>query len=264
MCTVTFIARRNGYCLGMNRDEQLTRPIGLAPRMRMVNGCSIIAPSEPGGGTWISLNSHRGTFALVNWYAIKSRVDGRALSRGEVVNTVCATLSPGAALAALKALPLHRVNAFRLIGIFRAAKEVVEWRWDTNTLVQKEHAWESRQWISSGFDEPTAQRIRSQTFARAQRQTSAGKLEWLRRLHRSHSPERGAFSTCMHRADAETVSYTEISVSSREAVMRHINGSACKHSNGIGRASHVSLRETTNGPRFEPLSSLSSETRIVF
>src|SRR5689334_4291843 len=31
MCTVTFIARQRGYCLGMNRDEKLARPIGLPP-----------------------------------------------------------------------------------------------------------------------------------------------------------------------------------------------------------------------------------------
>jgi hypothetical protein len=39
-------------------------------------------------------------------------------------------------------------------------------------------------------------------FQRAGRQHSADSLDWLRRLHRSHSPQAGPFSTCMHRSDA--------------------------------------------------------------
>jgi len=58
MCTVTFIARQTGYCLGMNRDEMLTRPTGLTPKRLKVDGCAVIGPSEPGGGTWITVNDH--------------------------------------------------------------------------------------------------------------------------------------------------------------------------------------------------------------
>src|SRR6266853_2821052 len=75
MCTVTFIARRRGYCLGMNRDEKLARPTGLPPRKKMVNGRAVISPSEPGGGTWIALNDQGATLALINWYSIIARVD---------------------------------------------------------------------------------------------------------------------------------------------------------------------------------------------
>src|ERR1041385_4155686 len=51
MCTVTFIGRKKGYCLGMNRDEKRTRIAGLPPGMKRVNGHAVICPSEPGGGT---------------------------------------------------------------------------------------------------------------------------------------------------------------------------------------------------------------------
>jgi len=50
----------------MNRDEKLTRPTGLPPKKRMVNGRAVISPSEPGGGTWIALNDHGATLALIN------------------------------------------------------------------------------------------------------------------------------------------------------------------------------------------------------
>src|SRR5690242_1032814 len=50
MCTVTFIAQQNGYLLGMNRDEKLTRPEAIAPTVCRLQGRSVLAPSEPGGG----------------------------------------------------------------------------------------------------------------------------------------------------------------------------------------------------------------------
>jgi hypothetical protein len=214
----------------MNRDEKLTRPTGLPPKVKKVNGRAVISPSEPGGGTWIAVNDHGATLALINWYFITARVGGKAVSRGEVINSMSAAISPDFADAALHGLPLDQINPFRLIGIYPATSEIVEWRWNLKQLVRKNHSWKAQQWISSGFDEPTAQRVRGKTFQRAGRQHSAGNLDWLRRLHRSHLPQAGPFSTCMHRADAATVSHTEVTVSSRHSTMRYHAGTPCQSS----------------------------------
>ena len=228
MCTVSFIARRQGYLLGMNRDEQLTRAKGLPPALRNVDGVRILCPSEPAGGTWIALNDTGVTFALINWYSIRARVAGQARSRGEVINSVSPAGSPAVADARLARLAIDQINPFRLIGVFPVTREIVEWRWNLKQLARQNHCWETQQWISSGFDEPTAQRVRGKTFQRAARQHAAGSLDWLRRLHRSHSPHVGPFSTCMHRADAATVSYTGVTVSSRHATMRYHAVAPCQ------------------------------------
>ena len=230
MCTVTFIARQRGYCLGMNRDEKLTRPTGLSPKKKTMKGQAVICPSEPGGGTWIAVNDCGATFALINWYSITARVGGKAVSRGEVVNSVSAISSSDLADVVLQRLPLKRINSFRLIGIFPAMRQIAEWRWDLKKLTRKNHQWKTRQWISSGSNEPVAERVRGRTFRHALRQRTAGRLDWLRRLHGSHSPRTGPFSTCMHRADAATVSYTEVTVSSCHATMRYHAGALCQHS----------------------------------
>ncbi len=227
MCTVSLIARKHGYALAMNRDEKLSRATGLPPKLRVVAGRKILCPSEPGGGTWIALNDTGITFALINWYVITARVKANPVSRGEVVNAVSAAISPLATSVVLGKLPLRRMNAFRLIGVFPATHEVFQWQWDLKELIRKKHPWAAQQWISSGFDEPTAQRIRSETFRRALRQKSAGSLDWLRRLHRSHAPQAGPFATCMHRPDAATVSYTEVTAASGAGLMRHINTAPC-------------------------------------
>lgn len=227
MCTVTVWPRQNGYVLGMNRDEQRARVAALPPRTRRVNRRLVAGPSEPGGGMWIALNDAGATFALINWYSIGARVNRNVLSRGEVVLAVSASISPDETAAAHAKLPLERVNPFRLIGVFPGTRTISEWRWDLKRLVHKSHRWRPQQWISSGVDEPRAQRIRGRTFRIARGQRSAGTLKWLRRLHGSHTPECGPFSTCMHRDDAVTVSYTETTVLSRRATLRYRNGPPC-------------------------------------
>jgi hypothetical protein len=90
-----------------------------------------------------------------------------------------------------------------------------------------EHAWQTNVWISSGFDEPGAQMSRRETFVNALANGAPQSMQWLRNLHRSHSPSPGPYSTCMHRADARTVSYTEISVAASFADVRYCAGPPC-------------------------------------
>jgi len=228
MCTITFSPRKTGYALAMNRDELLTRPPGLAPTRKIFNGREIICPSEPGGGTWIALNQDRVCFALINWYSVAARVRGDAVSRGNIILTVGAVAGSEAADDLLNSYPLQKTNPFRLIGVFPATNQIVEWQWDLQRLVRKRHRWRMQQWISSGFDEPAARQLRSRTFRAAQKQDSSGNVGWLRSLHRSHLPERGPFSICMHRPDAATVSYTEITVTTRRAEMRYVPCPPCQ------------------------------------
>ena len=87
MCTVTFIARKNGFALGMNRDEKLARATARPPSIEEIGGRRALFPSEPSGGTWIGVNDTGAGFALVNWYSISARVAGASVSRGVVVKS---------------------------------------------------------------------------------------------------------------------------------------------------------------------------------
>jgi uncharacterized protein with NRDE domain len=231
MCTVSFIVSKRGYLLAMNRDEKLSRAKGLLPQTVVIDGRAVICPSEPGGGTWIALNDAGATFALINWYSVPAAVKTNTISRGRVVSSVAAQISAAGVFQRLTTLPLKQINPFRLIAIFPAQKEIYEWYWNFKSLVCGKQRWKSQQWISSGYDEPAAQRVRSKTFRLALRQKSAGRLEWLRRLHRSHAPAYGPFSTCMHRDDAASVSYTEIIFSRHRSTMAYCNTAPCQAMN---------------------------------
>src|SRR4051794_17043350 len=130
MCTVTFIARKDGYALGMNRDEQLARVKALPPSRQEINGRAALFPSEPNGATWIGVNDAGVSFALINWYSVKARVSSNAVSRGLVVRSTLAADKADSIDQCLMAFPLSQTNPFRLIGVFQDAKQVVEWQWD--------------------------------------------------------------------------------------------------------------------------------------
>ena len=53
------------------------------------------------------------------------------------------------------------------------------------------------------------------------------------RASKSHLPEPGAFSICMHREDAGTVSYTEIVIEDRLGIMRYHPGPLCDGAAGL-------------------------------
>ena len=227
MCTVTFIARRHGYALGMNRDELLTRVTAVPAARHRLGARAALFPSEPNGGTWIGVNDSGVTLALINWYSVPARATVKPISRGDVVKLALPSDSPARVEAVLAGLPLHRMNPFRLIGFFPAERAVVEWRWNLEQRARLDLPWCSNTWISSGFDEAGAQQKRGQIFRDAGRQNSAGNTNWLRRLHRSHLPECGPYAHCMHRADATTVSYTEVIVSLQSATLRYTPGAPC-------------------------------------
>jgi hypothetical protein len=240
MCTVTFIARQNGYALGMNRDEKLTRVKALPPSRHDLNGRGALFPSEPGGGTWIGVNDAGVTFALINWYSVPSRVSANAVSRGLLVRSALGLQAASQLDRHLGTFPSERTNPFRLIGVFANDKQVVEWRWNLRGLERVEHDWKTNIWISSGFDEPGAEKVRGETFHAATRSQPVQNVQWLRKLHGSHAPTPGPYSVCMHRADAATVSYTEIAVSGSRARMAYLSGPPCRGGTGAEQTLQLS------------------------
>ncbi len=228
MCTVSFLPTAAGFHLAMNRDEKRTRITALPPSIVRLNGHRAIFPREPRGGTWIAVNEAGLCLALINWHTIEREAAGEIVSRGQIVESLAGNLSARDIAVALKKLPLKNLRPFRLLVFDAARRVVVEWRWNLELLARLNHDWNAvHHWFSSGYDEPMAERQRTKICAAAQKRSSLGSRAALRRLHRSHAPEAGPFSICMHREDAATVSYTEVNVSARHARMNYIAGAPC-------------------------------------
>jgi hypothetical protein len=234
MCTVSFLPIESGFALAMNRDEKKLRVKGEKPRRQRTGRYLALHPSEPGGGTWIGIN-HRGlALALINWHAQKLN-ENAEISRGIVVPHLLGAENLTRAAALFASLPLGCINPFRLIAVSLSERRLQEWRWDGSHLDLSQKTWARGHWFSSGHDEAGVAKARARIAGRTK-----GTVSHLRRLHRSHQPERGAFSVCMHRDDAETVSYTEILAGARGAQMRHAAGALCKER--VSAPAFLSLR----------------------
>jgi hypothetical protein len=222
MCTVTFIPREGGYLLGMNRDERFSREPAAPPR---AFGAAVY-PHEPSGGTWIAANRRGVALALLNRTDGERQASGRR-SRGEIIPATIAAEDAVAAGELLGRLDLAEIAPFRLIGFFPSEQAVREWTWDGRTLETAKLPWQARHWFSSGLGDREAREQRGAVCQAAWKDPAAGSPEWLRDLHRSHLPERGAYSICVHRGEAGTLSYTEVQAGP-DVSMVYQPGSPCR------------------------------------
>jgi hypothetical protein len=220
MCSVSFIPREDGFVLAMNRDELISRVPALPPRVFRRGDLAVLCPSEPSGGTWTGVNSAGMAFSLLNWHSQPDRIGENLISRGEVVRVLLSGGSSRAVASILKELPLGRMNPFRLIAVSLPERVHTEWRCGAEALTSTVHSWRRQHWFSSGFDEARATQVRGRVCV--QFPGDLADLTTLRKLHATHQPIAGPFSLCMHREDAATVSYTEISVRDQAASMSYI------------------------------------------
>jgi len=185
-------------------------------------------PIDPEGqGTWIASNRQGMTLCLLNNYQ-------KQLSKNQAVNFV----SRGQLIPELirldnkiednlKSIDLSQYQAFFLCafpaGLSRKQNSIAIYQWDGNTLTQEKV---QQPVISSGVLLPQVKQTREQTFKKiiAQNKTTAEHLAF----HKSHLPEKGFASVCMHREDARTQSLCHISIK-HDITFRYQDGPPCKN-----------------------------------
>lgn len=222
MCTVSWIRSRDGYDLLCNRDERLTRSRARMPRVSQVRGVRAIAPSDPdGGGTWIGVNEYGVTVCLLNAYPATPVSD--PLSRGKLVQSLLASRSSLQAVALVRRRDLSRFLPFTLVAL-DAENPARAALWDGRYVLALPDADELCPLTSSSLNHAYANSARRQEW-RERKPVNVGMLH---EFHRSHGSGPGAWSVCMHRSDAETVSFTQVTVSPRRVEMHYSPDAPCK------------------------------------
>lgn len=229
MCTLSFITRRQGYLVGMNRDERRTRQLAILPQATGAGTLEAVYPREDGGGTWIAANALGIAFALLNRNSNPGS-GAKLRTRGEVIPALLESANMREAAAIIQRMDLRGMFPFRMIGFFPREASLAQWNWDSRRIELFKLPWQARHWFSSGISDELAREVRGLTCSNAWRHPNAGSDEWLRQLHSSHVPARGSFSVCMHRPDAATVSYTEIAYEGVTITMRYHEGQPCQES----------------------------------
>jgi hypothetical protein len=215
MCTVTWLHEEDGgFHLFCSRDENLTRAAARTPEVFETGGVRWIAPLDPGGGgSWIGVNEFGDAVCLLNGNGAAGRV-----SRGRLVVEMIS--SRAEARPELKLAP-HNYSPFTLI-VLAYGKGAITYTWDGRDL-KTSASKTAPPLASSSVAEAEAQRARTDLFETLQPRTVADHLAF----HASHRPKRGALSPCMHRADAETVSFTHLHVAPELSTMTYYAAPLC-------------------------------------
>lgn len=217
MCTVSWLRESDSYTVFFNRDELKTRSRALPPTIQPQNGVRYIAPTDAdGGGTWLGVNEFGLTCGLLNNYtAITKQTAGSSpMSRGLLVVALLTCPSPSEALAKLEALHLGEFKSF-LVTLFAPGQSAVLCVWNGASLqIHRENV--ESPLSSSSFDSGNVVNHRQQEFRRLRATRQYLDSTFFESYHASHSEKGGAYSVCMHRDDAQTVSFSRIRVTSKQ------------------------------------------------
>ncbi len=237
MCTISWCTSQGKGVspkleIFFNRDESKERPRALLPEIHIDESQTrSVFPLDPqGGGTWISMNEHGLVLALLNYYQGRFP-KGKLLSRGQIVKSASGCRSYEDVKEVVRSFKIEKYAPFSLLCFAPDLNDFAQVpliRWDGRSLGFSEH---SSPLISSLFNFEEVHASRKSQYQNAF--VSAPTASQLYKFHRSHTPEPSAYSVCMHRDDAETVSLSHISVDDRKAVFNYYDGAPCKQLNPV-------------------------------
>ena len=230
MCTISWALHHDGYDVFFNRDEANLRSKALPPVFDEEDGCGFMAPIDPdGGGTWIVVNESGLTIALLNYYqGILPK--GRLKSRGQIVLGLKRLQTQYDLEKSIARFDLKRFAPFSLFvfDVKSVQKKPVLFRW-TGRELQTSLA--ESPVFSSAFRYEQVAQARSVLFSRTVKLEGLNRSEQvslLERFHHSHEPRASAYSVCMHRDDARTVSCSHVSVNAKKVSFRYWDGAPCE------------------------------------
>ncbi|MEQ1947185.1 MAG: NRDE family protein [Bryobacteraceae bacterium] len=224
---MSWLWREDGYELFANRDELRTRGIALPPAIRERAGVSYIAPADADfGGTWIAINQFGISFCLLN--RPRKRDYGSARSRGLLVLDLTPQPTVQATSEQLQRENLRPYPPFAL-AVLGPAQEPLVFEWDGEELRVDQVERPPYLLTSSSFDPGGVAQNRIRQFVEVRGVAfDANSRAELMALHRSHAPEAGPYSVCMHRDDAETVSFSHVVVDGEKITFSYTPAAPCK------------------------------------
>jgi len=221
MCTVSWIYQDDGYQLLCNRDERRTRAKALPPKILTQNGVRFIAPIDGDfGGTWIATNEFGVSICLLNGHPRESARP--RLSRGMVVLKLIAAASVRRVQELLGSLDLSTFASFTLAALQTGQPATVV-EWSGAELAARDPG--VCLLTSSSYDWEAVQLARRLEFEGRVRSRNVRALS---EFHESHAAEGGAYSVCMHRDDAETVSFSRVEVTRTETSFFYTPDAPCR------------------------------------
>jgi hypothetical protein len=227
VCTVSWVHQADGYHLLCNRDEKRTRGTAFAPRIVERGGVRYISPTDSDcGGTWLSANEFGLSVCLLNG-GRGLEASGIRRSRGMLLREVAWAPSAQECVLWLRHLDLRPYAPFTTV-ILEPGRPAILVQWNGIELTVDPAGDRHMPLTSSSYDAAGVRRARLDEFTRrvgVARPIDPASLYY---FHSSHGTAPDAYSTCMHRPDAETVSFSWVVVSRDTIRFLYSPGAPCQ------------------------------------
>lgn len=222
---MTWFVKDGGYELFFNRDERVSRRHADLPALQVQDGVQYISPTDTdAGGTWIAANQFGVTVCLLNHYEFEQIATYKDwTSRGEIVRRLATVEHLHEVVKKFQKMDLHNFRAFRLFTINRHGNNRL-CIWDGHQARVEVDVEKPKS--SSSVDALQVKRVRKQLFDDLGLYHSQDSQQFLR-YHASHRPDKSQESVCMHRHDANTVSFSYVDVSHTGVAFSYADGSPC-------------------------------------
>ncbi len=228
MCTVSWIHTRDGYQMLCNRDELDTRLRAEEPRLFLEGSTRYVAPTDGNfGGTWILVNEHGLTIALLNREAAWARP---SRSRGYLARELARYDTVDAVQDSLRRKDLSPFDGFRMVAV-QPGRPARVFEWDGARFVTIRNADHLMPLTSSSFDAEGVARSRGAELSERINASGGASAEVLLQFHQSHGlhgDHPSAYSTCMHRPGAATVSFAWVEVAASEVKFFYSPAAPCR------------------------------------
>lgn len=227
MCTVSWIHEPGGYHLLSNRDEKKTRLRATPPAERICDGVRYLSPCDGDhGGTWIAVNEYATGFCLLNGANVGGRDEVCASprqSRGWLIPRIACSAGIEDALRRIAYCDPRSFAPFTLLLLEPGLPAAIA-EWDGRELALLPYGDPFLPLISSSVAAEAVRAHRREAFKRLHSQDAVD----LRRYHSSHHDGPSFRSPCMHREDAETVSFSHIHATLDGITFGYVDGPPCR------------------------------------
>jgi hypothetical protein len=190
-------------------------------------GVRYIAPVDSDrGGTWLSANEFGISVCLLNGSGGVEPIRMRR-SRGLLLRELAWAPSADECSLWLRHLDLGPFAPFSIV-ILQPGRSAILAQWNGADLIVDPAGDRHMPLTSSSYDAAEVRRARLNEFAQlvgTRRSIDPALLYW---FHSSHGTTASAYSTCMHREDAETVSFSWVIVSKDTIRFLYSPGAPCQ------------------------------------
>lgn len=220
MCTVSFVYANNSFLLTSNRDEKITRPSAIQPKIYQTENKKIIYPKDAkAGGTWFVVDEFGNAIILLNGGKKKHIAKEKyRLSRGVIVLELMAS---NAIVSTWETIDLTDIEPFTLLVLEDKHPFQLQWSGEekfTDELVINQ----TYIWSSSTLYTPDIQQQRAAWFSQFMNENKNISADKMKFFHKNTEPKDEKNGLIINRNNLyKTLSVTQAVISGNSVFVHH-------------------------------------------